>query len=76
MLFPRVCRQAHMVKTDKNKKGKEIPIPQVRIVPTYEQDYLPVYERPATYVRGKGTCEILHIIGFLSSKRCILITRT
>lgn len=57
-----------MVKTDKNKKGKEIPIPQVRIVPTYDQDYLPVYERPGTYVRGKGIFELINSSSFLSNK--------
>lgn len=54
-----MLNQVHMVMTDKNRKGKEIPIPQVRVVPTYNQDYLPVYERPTTYVREKGTRMLL-----------------
>ncbi|GMH45154.1 hypothetical protein BSKO_13111 [Bryopsis sp. KO-2023] len=46
--------EVQMVKTDKNRKGKEIPIPLVRQVPTYEEDYLPIFDKPETYLRGKG----------------------
>lgn len=33
---------------------KEIPIPGVSRVPTYEIDYLPTYKERNTYLRGKG----------------------
>lgn len=36
------------------KKKSEIPIPMVRVLPTYERDYLPVFQEGNTYIRGRG----------------------
>eukprot|EP00195_Chlamydomonas_chlamydogama_P006076 CAMPEP_0202910272 /NCGR_PEP_ID=MMETSP1392-20130828/51605_1 /ASSEMBLY_ACC=CAM_ASM_000868 /TAXON_ID=225041 /ORGANISM="Chlamydomonas chlamydogama, Strain SAG 11-48b" /LENGTH=482 /DNA_ID=CAMNT_0049600335 /DNA_START=92 /DNA_END=1536 /DNA_ORIENTATION=+ len=38
----------------KKPKPKEIPVPEVKEVPTYTRDYLPLYRLPETYIRGKG----------------------
>ncbi|KAG1670869.1 hypothetical protein FOA52_000371 [Chlamydomonas sp. UWO 241] len=35
-------------------KPKEIPIPEIKFVPTYTREYLPLYALPETYIRGKG----------------------
>ncbi|GFR40774.1 hypothetical protein Agub_g1388 [Astrephomene gubernaculifera] len=38
----------------KKKEVKEIPVPEVRIVPGYTREYLPLFRIPETYIRGKG----------------------
>ncbi|GLC38898.1 hypothetical protein PLESTB_000459500 [Pleodorina starrii] len=38
----------------KKKEVKEIPVPEVRIVPGYTREYLPLFRIPDTYIRGKG----------------------
>ena len=38
--------------TSKDGKDKEIPIPEIRAVSTYEQDYRPNYRKSTTYLRG------------------------
>lgn len=42
-----------MVDSKKARGGKEIPIPEVRFVPTYYKDYYPLYKPPLTYLHGK-----------------------
>lgn len=42
------------VKTVKTKKGKEIPVPEVRNVASYTVDYLPIFRPPQTYIHGHG----------------------
>eukprot|EP00873_Tetraselmis_striata_P028408 jgi/Tetstr1/448672/TSEL_035912.t1 len=42
-----------MVDNKKAKGGKEIPIPEVRFVPTYYKDYYPLFKPPLTYLHGK-----------------------
>ena len=44
--------QARMV--EKPKGGKEIPVPKVTRVPSYNTDYLPTFREPNTYIRGRG----------------------
>ena len=46
--------QAREVEAKKPKKGSEIPIPTVRVVPTYDRDYLPLFREQNTYIRGRG----------------------
>jgi hypothetical protein len=46
--------QAKMVETAKSKGGKEIPIPDVHEVQTYNVDYLPTFHAATTYIRGRG----------------------
>jgi enhancer of polycomb-like protein len=43
-----------MVQQQSAKGGKEIPIPGVVKVPTYEIDYLPTFRERNTYLRGRG----------------------
>lgn len=43
-----------MVSSKQAKGGKEIPTPDVRLVPTYTVEYLPVHKEPRVYIRGKG----------------------
>ncbi len=38
----------------KKNKPKEIPVPEVGVVPTYTRDYLPTFKIPVTYIRGRG----------------------
>ena len=38
----------------KKPKQKEIPVPEVKKVPTYTRDYLPNFRIPDTYIRSKG----------------------
>ena len=54
--FRRWCpiSQAREVEAKKPKKGSEIPIPTVRVVPTYDRDYLPLFKEQNTYIRGRG----------------------
>ncbi len=50
-----------MVSSKQAKGGKEIPTPDVRVVPTYSVEYLPVHKEPRVYIRGKGMCSaVLH----------------
>ena len=46
--------QAKMVESAKAKGGKEIPVPKVTRVPSYNTDYLPTFREPNTYIRGRG----------------------
>lgn len=46
--------QARMVSSKQAKGGKEIPTPDVRVVPSYSVEYLPVHKEPRVYIRGKG----------------------
>jgi hypothetical protein len=48
------CYQAKMVSSAKAKGGKEIPVPKVTLVPTYNIDYLPTFREQNTYIRGRG----------------------
>lgn len=43
-----------MIKQENAKGGKEIPIPGVTKVPTYQLDYLPTFRERNTYLRGRG----------------------
>jgi len=43
-----------MVASAKAKGGKEIPVPKVTEVPTYNTDYLPTFREKNTYIRGRG----------------------
>ncbi|DBA94861.1 TPA: hypothetical protein ACH3X1_002399 [Trebouxia sp. C0004] len=43
-----------MVSSKQAKGGKEIPTPDVRVVPTYSVEYLPVHKEPRVYIRGKA----------------------
>jgi hypothetical protein len=43
-----------MVSSAKAKGGKEIPVPKVSVVPTYNIDYLPTFREQSTYIRGRG----------------------
>jgi hypothetical protein len=47
-----------MVDSKKARGGKEIPIPEVRFVPTYYKDYYPLYKPPLTYLHGKRKCHL------------------
>ncbi|GAX80451.1 hypothetical protein CEUSTIGMA_g7890.t1 [Chlamydomonas eustigma] len=40
--------------TKKKPKPKEIPVPDVKVVPMYTREYLPLYQVPDTYIRGRG----------------------
>ena len=51
---PPVREQAKMVESAKAKGGKEIPVPKVTRVPSYNTDYLPTFREPNTYIRGRG----------------------
>lgn len=44
--------QPKMIKQEKG--GKEIPIPGINLVSSYELDYLPTWRERNTYIRGKG----------------------
>lgn len=46
--------EARMVSSKQAKGGKEIPTPDVRVVPTYSVEYLPVHKEPRVYIRGKA----------------------
>jgi enhancer of polycomb-like protein len=48
---PRHAPQAHEAK---KKHGKDIPVPDIGRVPTYHRDYLPVFDKPHTYIHGRG----------------------
>lgn len=37
------------------KPAHQILVPEVRLVPTYQRDYLPLFSYPPTYLRGRGT---------------------
>lgn len=52
--FWRLRTQAKMVESAKAKGGKEIPVPKVTRVPSYNTDYLPTFREPNTYIRGRG----------------------
>lgn len=53
----------------KNPKRKsEIPIPLVRDVGTYKREYLPIFQRQNTYIRGRGDLEWLNY----SKKACFV----
>lgn len=43
-----------MVESAKAEGGKEIPVPKVTRVPSYNTDYLPTFREPNTYIRGRG----------------------
>lgn len=64
------------VKTVKTKKGKEIPVPEVRNVASYAVDYLPIFRPPQTYIHGRGTrigeSNILHSAAVWCTSLCIL----
>lgn len=47
--------QAKMISSAKAKGGKEIPVPKVTSVPSYNTDYLPNFREQNTYIRGRGT---------------------
>ena len=49
-----VMLQAKMVQSKKARGGQEIPVPKVRQVQSYARDYLPVFQEPHTYLRGRG----------------------
>ena len=38
----------------KKKEVKESPVPEVRYVPGYTREYLPLFKIPETYIKGKG----------------------
>lgn len=40
-------------KSSKDGKDKEIPIPEIRNVPSYEQDYRANYVQTVTYLRSE-----------------------
>lgn len=42
-----------MIQAD-GKEGKEIPIPGVRKIPSYQRDYLPVWQPHTTYIKFHG----------------------
>mmetsp|Transcript_18428 Transcript_18428/g.51673 ORF Transcript_18428/g.51673 Transcript_18428/m.51673 type:complete len:636 (-) Transcript_18428:160-2067(-) len=44
----------HHAPHQKKPKPKEIPVPEVKKVPTYTREYLPTFKIPDTYIRGKG----------------------
>ncbi|KAL3160983.1 hypothetical protein ABBQ38_009373 [Trebouxia sp. C0009 RCD-2024] len=46
--------EARMVSSKQAKGGKEIPIPDVRMVSSYSVEYLPVHKEPRVYIRGKA----------------------
>ncbi|KAK9817316.1 hypothetical protein WJX72_012553 [[Myrmecia] bisecta] len=46
--------EAKMVQSTQAKGGREIPTPEVRHVPTYNRDYLPLFREKNTYIRGRG----------------------
>lgn len=48
-----------MVSSKQAKGGKEIPIPDVRMVSSYSVEYLPVHKEPRVYIRGKGKYSLL-----------------
>lgn len=48
-----------MVSSKQAKGGKEIPTPDVRVVPSYSVEYLPVHKEPRVYIRGKGRSPLL-----------------
>ena len=48
-----------MVSSKQAKGGKEIPTPDVRVVPSYSVEYLPVHKEPRVYIRGKGRIHLL-----------------
>lgn len=59
--------QPKMIQAD-GKEGKEIPIPGVRKIPSYQRDYLPVWQPHTTYIKFHG--------GYLVDKgRTCLIAR-
>ena len=39
----------------KDGKDKEIPIPEIRMVPSYEQDYRANFNRGVTYIRSESS---------------------
>lgn len=43
-----------MIKQENARGGKEIPIPGVTKVATYDLDYLPTFRERNTYLRGRG----------------------
>ncbi len=49
-----------MVSSAKAKGGKEIPVPKVTAVPTYNTDYLPTFREQSTYIRGRGRSSTDH----------------
>ncbi|KAL6785691.1 hypothetical protein ACKKBF_B01255 [Auxenochlorella protothecoides x Auxenochlorella symbiontica] len=46
-----------MISQADGKGGKEIPIPGVKTIPSYERDYLPSWKDQNTYIRDRGTAE-------------------
>ncbi|KFM29105.1 Enhancer of polycomb-like protein 2 [Auxenochlorella protothecoides] len=46
-----------MISQADGKGGKEIPIPGVKTIPSYERDYLPTWKDQNTYIRDRGTAE-------------------
>eukprot|EP00983_Pelagomonas_calceolata_P132400 1161864-Pelagomonas_calceolata.AAC.21 len=57
----------HHAPHQKKPKPKEIPVPEVKKVPTYTREYLPTFKIPDTYIRGKG--KALPAVGVL--KNCV-----
>ena len=51
-----------MVSSKQAKGGKEIPIPDVRMVASYSVEYLPLHKEPRVYIRGKGDPLCLMIV--------------
>lgn len=52
--LPRTLAQPKMINQADGKGGKEIPIPGVVRVPTYQQDYLPCWRDQNTYIKDAG----------------------
>lgn len=49
--------QAPKPEASQRKDLKHIPTPEVRVVPSFSRDYLPVVKIPATYIRREGGIE-------------------
>ena len=55
----------------KKPKPKEIPVPEVKKVPTYTRDYLPTFKIPETYIRGRGVqMRLRGDLGHLQLRTC------
>lgn len=53
-LAPPYTLQPKMISQADGKGGKEIPIPGVKTIPSYERDYLPSWKDQNTYIRDRG----------------------
>jgi hypothetical protein len=60
--------QPKMVEQD-GKGVKEIPIPGVTTIASYQYEYLPTWKARYTYIRGRG-----EILGRASASVCMLST--